>query len=570
MKFSLAWQDQASKSYYGLRGLFAAMAIETLVWVIAFARVKSEPTSQVFLGLSPHRLGVAGFLAIVGVLCLAGCIAIGREKEPWLRKTERFFNNERLPSTLTLVFAALCVGQVILLGFQAESFGRYSEQFDQLRTILWWGALLCGQIAFYLSFFEARQRIRLSRKAVIFGLLGVGMIAVWFITSQEMNGRPSTNWMGYYHVEDFYDASPAELITFFEEMRAGIPPALSFSEIIIGKLTGSTQIVAREFYRLALIVTYLIAAFRFARNIFWGILSSAIALVFMSATISISAQNPEIYDVYYPCYLLLFVFFVQLTQSKHRFSYLAMLWAFLAGLFLSLAELSRPFVLILMPLFLLFGVLSFGRLPRKALVSFLAPILILSGGWHIKLLLFNDGQLFWSNHSGFNLYRAWEEIIEAPELIAEPQTEDNRSRIHSQEHFVNSKLIQRAVFEYLLENPLEGVTYIKDRMITLLLPRTSFFEEPENQGFFPDIYRFVFRIACLLLLVQLIRFAVYFFGNPRIGHFASPQNVLLISTALTVTLLAVGEKGEEARLLLAILPFLAALPTVTPPPSSPC
>ena len=376
-----------------------------------------------------------------------------------------------------------------------------------------------------------------------------------------MDGRPSITWMGYFQVKEFYDSNPGELFTFIKEMRAGIPPLISIAEIVVAKLTASTHIITREFYRLALLTSYLIAAFIFAENIIKGIISSAIAMVFMVATILISARNPEIYDIYYPSYLLLFMLLIQVIKSKHNFNYLNILWAVLAGLFLALAELSRPFVLLLMPIFLIFGYLSLRQLPKKVLISFLIPVVLISGGWHLKLLVFNNGQIFWSNHSGFNLYRAWEEIAAIPDPPKEPQTWDGRNQIHSQEHFLNSQIIQGAVFIFIAKNPGEAFSYMISRVAIFLEPRTSFFDEPELGGILINAYRLGFRACLVFWGIQLIILGYNLLKKPGLHLFSSAQNILLISTTITTLLLAISEKGEEARLLLAVLPFVSALPT---------
>ena len=51
--------------------------------------------------------------------------------------------------------------------------------------------------------------------------------------------------------------------------------------------------------------------------------------------------------------------------------------------------------------------------PRRglALAAFLLPVVVLSGGWHLHLYLAHDHQIAWTNISGYNLQRAWEDLI---------------------------------------------------------------------------------------------------------------------------------------------------------------
>lgn len=548
--------------YHGLLVLISLSTIETFIFLVAFALTKSEASSQFLWGLSLPRLGIAAFLTLIIIIGLVGSRFIFRKEDVTNKIVIAFFYRQNLFRVTLLIFTFLSAGQFILLNFDAESFGRYSEYYNQSTAILWWGFLLCGQITIFLRHFNPLRTSGLTWKNIIYGLLAIAIATVWYVSSQDMAGRPATTWMGYFQVEEFYQSNLSSLGSFLREMRAGIPPLIFLSEIAVGKVTGSTRIITREFYRVALLISYLIAAFIFANKTVKGIISAAIATIFMAATIQISARNPEIYDIYYPCFLLLYILLIRITKSK---SHYYLIWAFGAGFFLALAELSRPFVLLLMPFFLVFAILSLRKLPRKALIAFLIPLLLISGGWHLKLLIFNQGQVFWSNHSGFNLYRAWEQVADIPEPPPEPQTWDRRNQIHSQEHYLNSQVIQRVVFEFIVKNPGDAFSYMFERIGVFLEPRTSFFGEPELGGTLINLYRFIFKICLIYWAIQILILGFNLFRKPWRLLFADPQNILLITTTLTVLLLALSEKGEEARLLLATLPMVAALPTYQGP-----
>jgi hypothetical protein len=549
-----------TKSYQSLLGLCSITALESLVWALAFALVKSEPGSQVFMGLSASRLGIVLFLLLSASLCIFFLIWLWKNNSRAKEKIIRFSHQGRKYTSLLLLCAAIFGFLITILTFRADSWGLYHQYFSQFKSILWWGALTSAQCSLYLLIFVPQQRFVLSRKQIIFLILGLSLIGIWAYSSQAMSGRPATTWMGYYRVEEFFPARPQELASFFREMRAGIPPALALAEIISGKLTGSTQIITREFYRLSLLIAYLIAAFIFADNLLKGVITSALAMLSMLATIIISAQNPEIYDLYYPSYVLLFLLFIQAVTSRHRFNSLNSLWAFIAGFFLALAELSRPFVLLLMPFFLLYGFLALKKLPRKVLIAFLVPVILISGGWHLKLLVLNQGQIFWSNHSGFNLYRAWEQVAVIPEPPEEPQTWDRRNQIHSQEHYQNSQAIQGAVLKFMIENPGESLSFMISRLRIFLQPRTAFFEHPELGGVLIQMYRISFKLCLVYWGAQLLLMGFDSLKKPTWHIFSDPQNILLITTTMTIILMAISEKGEEARLVLAVLPFISALP----------
>ncbi|MEA3351375.1 MAG: hypothetical protein U9Q82_12185, partial [Chloroflexota bacterium] len=406
--------------------------------------------------------------------------------------------------------------------------------------------------------------LELTGKQIVFILLSIFLVGVWFFLRRDMIGRPSTSWMSYYHAIDFLEATPREILAFFKEMRSGIPPLLSLLEIVNVKVFGSTKIITNELYRLALLVSYCLAVWLFSKRIVNAVASFVLALIFLPATVFISAQNPEIYDVYFPCFVLMFLFFDQLTRECAKNRTLRVLSAFISGLFLSFAELSRPFVLVFIPIILMYIYLAYRPLPKKVLIAFLIPLLLISASWHAKLLVFNNGQIFWSNHGGFNFYRAWGDIIDMPELVEEPQTWDNRSQIHTQEHYENGKRIQSAVLKYVLTHPLDSIPRIVERMGALLRPRLTLFDQPEPQDIFAWVYRIAFYAAFLFFLIQLMCLLIDFIANPSLQLFANPQHVLLIVIGASIAILALAEKGEEARLLLAVLPLLAALPQFEP------
>ena len=104
-----------------------------------------------------------------------------------------------------------------------------------------------------------------------------------------------------------------------------------------------------------------------------------------------------------------------------------------------------------------------------------------------------------------------------------------------------------------------------ERLLEFLQPRTSFFDEPELGGILINAYRFIFTVCLVFWVIQLLVFGFNLFRKPWGFLFSDPQNILLITTTITIFLLAVSEKGEEARLLLAVLPMIAALPTYQNP-----
>ena len=126
------------------------------------------------------------------------------------------------------------------------------------------------------------------------------------------------------------------------------------------------------------------------------------------------AGNPANYD---PLFALLLLGYFLLIDAWERTPPCELAGG--AGLCLSMLELLRPFMIYLLPLFLL---VEWHRIHLKAprcglaLTAFLLPVVVLSGGWHLHLYLAHDHQITWTNISGYNLQRAWEDRSGNPRL----------------------------------------------------------------------------------------------------------------------------------------------------------
>jgi len=240
------------------------------------------------------------------------------------------------------------------------------------------------------------------------------LLASWLVADAE--AVPATRWMDVYRMEDFETASDAWL--FFRQLRTGIPPALAAIEIASQLVLGSTDLIDVYLYRASLVLAFTIPFLAFAATRLEFVCSLAIGLVFLRSTLIVTRPNPQIYDILLPLFFLVFALCLREARLRLARGRSALGIAALAGFFLSMAELSRPFVLLILPFFLIVAHQFLRGAPKRCLAAFLLPIVLLSGGWHLKLLLLDDGQVIWSSHGGFNLYRAWRtEVDEWPDFV---------------------------------------------------------------------------------------------------------------------------------------------------------
>jgi hypothetical protein len=230
----------------------------------------------------------------------------------------------------------------------------------------------------------------------------VFVILAWRLVA-DAEAIPAMGWMSVYRMEDFETASDAWL--FFSQLRTGIPPFLAFLEVASHLVLGSTALIDVHLYRVGLVLAFTLPFLAFAATRLEFVFSLAISLVFLWSTLIVTQPNPQLYDVLLPLFFLLFALCLRKARLRAARGRSALGYAALAGFFLSMAELSRPFVLLILPFFFIAAYQFLRGAPKRCLAAFLLPLVLLSGGWHLKLGLLNDGQVIWSSHGGFNLYR---------------------------------------------------------------------------------------------------------------------------------------------------------------------
>lgn len=365
-------------------------------------------------------------------------------------------------------------------------------------------------------------------------------------------GLSTVAWMNIYRVEDFADTQA--ILDFFAELRIAIPPVLAAIEFLNHQIAGGTAWVTVHLYRACLVAGYALAiAFTYPS---YGRLafSTGLSALFLWATTLIHPAGPNVYDAVYPVLILTFLLALRCIGASATM-------ALVAGTALALAELTRPFVLVLLPLFLLASLLrarSTGRV-----VAFLLPVLLLSGLWHLHQYA-SHGQVLWSNHGGFNLQRAWP-MVATPPLVPESTpariAPDRLVNFNTPEHAENSRRMQRAILDHVLGNPGASVVHAMERIAQVVAG------EVRLHGAVPEgpaiaAYRVIVKFPALWMFAASAILFLGFLRRPaNLGKILSdPGNVLILTTAATLVITALTEAGEEARFMIALLPFLAAVP----------
>ena len=292
---------------------------------------------------------------------------------------------------------------------------------------------------------KTRMYIRLG---ILCAFIGIGAYLV-----RSSDSVPALTWMYIYKPSDFVHASAASIVLFFANLRIPIPPMIALLEILSIKTQGSAMLVTRYGYRIALVGSYAAAIWLAGTSIKRTAATFLASVLFLYATIKIHPGNPQNYDIFFPMFFLIYLGLLQRVSSAHRdTAKQAVLLPALAGFFLSMTKLSRPFVIYLMPLLVAGAYFALTRASgKKSFVAFLVPILLISGVWHSYLLAAHH-QLTFSNNAGFNVARAWPQI---PRVPLGPETHDAFApgrwpNLNTEQHSVNSNRTQQLQLRYWL------------------------------------------------------------------------------------------------------------------------
>jgi hypothetical protein len=370
-------------------------------------------------------------------------------------------------------------------------------------------------------------------------------------------GEPSVTWMNMLDLREFRSA--ADVWTYLAGLRTGIPPVLSALELLWWVEFRDLAFFSAVAYPAAIALAFTLAVLVQPRRPAPILAVLLLALPLAWQGVRVHAGNPALYDPLFGALLLgYFALLACWLRSYHP------AWLAAAGTVLAIVELTRPFVIYLLPLFVLVEVHRIRRAApraRPALLAFLLPIVVLSGGWHLHLHLAHDGQIPWTNISGYNLQRGWDdfdpEIRDAKHIVQPPRPDGlwddlNRSDVHR-----DSERIKRLIVSKILEDPVRAAGYAAERVASFAAAPTRIYEhDPRGAGV--ALYRGVV-VALNLLAAAYVLVGAVAMARRRRWPWLSLRWWLGASVVLTALLVAVGEKGEEARFIFSILPMLLAV-----------
>lgn len=381
-------------------------------------------------------------------------------------------------------------------------------------------------------------------------------------------GMNAITWMQVFKASDFPDF--ASTINFLLNLRIAIPPVLAILEILNYQFNETTTVTSIFLYRIGLIGSYLLALRIGYPSQKRMLITFLVSIIFIYGTAITHPGNPQVYDILYPFFVLLSVYFLKqaentIVNSQHP------LFCLLAGFFLSMAELTRPFFILILPFVLISAWAFLRKLKRFSFVLFLLPIILFSGVWHTMIGL-RFGQIFWSNTGGVSLWRAWKEYYQTdpmPLYLVEetnnrPLVDDGRwENINTPERTRNSNELQRGIITWWGKHPIQFlVASIKKLLFFFSTPTKIYNYDPQSPYLF--IFRYLVNFAFLFLFVSGLVLGVKLIEDWKtLGTILANQSTLLIIVTIpSVLVLSLTEKYEEIRLIISLLPLLAVFPLI--------
>jgi hypothetical protein len=417
-----------------------------------------------------------------------------------------------------------------------------------------------------------------NRRVYSWIVLALVFLTIGSILVRNSTAWSATSWMFMYSPADF--RTTRDLVTFLKELWAPIPPVISAVEIIDFQLTRTTDIVTNYLYKVTLVGAYLLALWLTYPSLARLVLSFVVSIIFLWATVLVHPVNPQVYDAFLPFLILMFLALLRVVTSVPAGrSAVAYVVSGFAGFFLSMAELARPFMLAILPILLVGAYLRLRGAPKRRFAVLLVPLALFSGVWHAHLFMAHH-QILSTNHSGFNLLRAWRDApIRLNALVQEDRTPVAKGRwpnLNTAEHNANSQVLEHDVLAYILTNPGKALPHAVARIAYFISAPVSTYQGTNHERSVPphpvlSIYRVVAPASFLFMLANIGVLVFFTIKAGRRFHLvlASAENLLLIVTFLLLLVLSLGEANEEARLVISTLPLLAAFPVASAVRSGP-
>lgn len=401
------------------------------------------------------------------------------------------------------------------------------------------------------------RRLVLAILTLLYGAIA-SIVSVRLLSTYM--GKPAVHWM--FFVRGTHVPPIEDLPAFWKELRTGIPPVLATAEIVTCNLFGDFGFITVYGYRIAIILVFWLSFVLLSESFLSTAVSFVSSIVFLLVTGFEHRRMPEVYDIFAPLCFLLFLLCLKLATKEVAYGRDSLCLA--AGFFLSMVELLRPYVIAILPFLLLFAYLGLRRHGRGHIAYFLIPLLLFSGSWHLKLLYFNDGQIIWSNFSGYNMIRCWRQLY--PDMRGIEYRDPLRGSGAKRE-YINSPAFARSSIELRREmtpeivgHPIRSAMFVLGTRIPEVLNGYSAKKMPFVSPVLQRLHPPIIWVSALLMYIYLLFAVARSVQKRTLDGLAEPECILAFYVISSVFIFAIGEYGEEFRFLISLSPLFAAFP----------
>jgi hypothetical protein len=380
-------------------------------------------------------------------------------------------------------------------------------------------------------------------------LTAIAVLGAIAVAGRFYYPHAALHWMLLHSVGDFH--SFGDLWDFLARLRTAIPPVYATAEIIVHLLFGDILVPLAIAYYGSLLACFVIAVL-LQRSTVERLVSLALSLLLAAGITSSHFVNPEPYDLYVPALAMLLLAFA-LVPPSHWAGWAA------AGVILSMLELSRPFMLVGAAILAVPLLRLAVRRGRTALLALVVPVVLMSGGWHAKLLAVH-GQLLISDHGAFNVVDGLSSVdFAVPVPSMEPESPAPAGGhwidLNTDAHARNNAALSRALLAAIVNDPVGATKAVGQRLAEFFaLPSTMYGRDFSAPILTP--YRWLIRIGVPLSFLSFVTLAI---RRGWLIIFEPVANFLLYS-GFVLFCVAVCTAAEEMRLASEFAPTLALLP----------
>lgn len=386
------------------------------------------------------------------------------------------------------------------------------------------------------------------------------LIGGWLV--KDSYGSTAITWMYVFEAKDI--VGWAGLLSFYKQLRIAVPPFWAALDILSYQAFGDYRINAIWLYRIAMVGSFLLAGSIFKGGLIHRCGSLLIGLYFLATSVQIHPGNPGVVDFFFPALVLIMYWSLARAKRGLDSGETVLRLVVLTGFSFTLTELTRPFLIYMTPFIFLGFYLALRRAKLKTFLVLAIPVLLFSGTWHAHHLI-NFGQVAWTNHSGVNLMRVWDPVMGDWQSLVEPEeppiVPGRMNNINTEVHSRNSDIMKKMVVEGIIAHPRRALIEATWNLKILLDGKTCLMKRcPEHWILKP--YKAVVRIAVGIFVLGLLAtiFRLFLDKENRITIISSPEIQLIGFTVLSILLLAFGDKGEDARFLISVLPLICVFP----------